>query len=57
MWALGMSHRSVGCVPAALGCSVSRMSSWRAVQEAGKAALRCMSKRAMSGVEHVIGAD
>ena len=38
MWALGLSHRSVGCILTALGCPASRMSSWRAVQDAGKAA-------------------
>ena len=43
MWALGLSHRSVGCVLTALGCTASRMSSWRAVQEAGRAATRGMS--------------
>ena len=32
MWALGLSHRSVGCVLTALGYLASRMSSWRAVQ-------------------------
>ena len=56
MWALGLSHRSVGCVLTALGCPASRMSSWRAVQEAGKAA-RGMSRRTMSGNAPVIGAD
>lgn len=40
MWALGLSHRSVGCVLTALGCPASRMSSWRSVQEAGRAAAR-----------------
>ena len=36
MWALGLSHRSVGCVSTALGYLASRMSDWRAVQEAGR---------------------
>ena len=47
MWALGLSRRSVGCVLTALGCPASRMSGGRAVQEAGKAAARGMSERAM----------
>ena len=57
MWALGLSHRSVGCVLTALGRPASRMSSWRAVQEAGGAAARSMSKRGMSGSAPVMGAD
>ena len=57
MWALGLSHRSVGCVLTALGCPASRMSGWRAVQEAGRAAARGMNKRAMSANAPVIGAD
>ena len=56
MWALGLSHKSVGCVLTALGCPASRMSGWRAVQEAGKAAARGMSKRA-AGRAPVMGAD
>ena len=56
MWAWGLSHRSVGCVLAALGCPASRMGGWRAVQEAGGAAARGMSERAASGTP-VIGAD
>ena len=54
MWALGLSRRSVGCVLTALGCPASRISSWRAVQEAGRAA-RGMSKRA-TGRTPVMGA-
>ena len=45
MWALWLSDRSVGCVLTALGYPASRMSGWRAVQEAGKAAARSMSER------------
>ena len=32
MWALGLSHRSVGCVLTALGQPASRICGWRAVQ-------------------------
>ena len=49
MWALGLSHRSVAHLLTALGCPASRMSNWRAVQEAGRAAVSGMSKRAMNG--------
>ena len=56
MWALGLSHRSVRCALTALGCPAYRMSGWRAVQEAGKAAARGMSKRA-TGRTPVIGAN
>ena len=56
MWALGLSHRSVGCVLTALGCPTSRMSSWRAVQEAGRAAARGVSKCA-TGRTQVMGTD
>ena len=41
----------------ALGCPASKMSSWRAVQEAGSAAARGMSKRGMNGDTPVMGAD
>ena len=34
-WALGLSHRSVSHLLTALGCKLSRMSSWRDVQESG----------------------
>ncbi len=34
-WALGLSHHSVSHILRALGCKLSRMSSWRDVQEAG----------------------
>ena len=57
MWALGLSRRSVGCVLTALGCLASMMSGWRAVQEAGRAAARGMSKRTMGDSAPVIGAD
>ena len=56
MWALGLSHRSVAHLLTALGCPASRMSSWRAVQEAGRAVARDMSKRA-TGSAPVMGAD
>ena len=55
MWALGLSHKSVGCVLMALGCRASRMSSWRAVQGAGRATAHSMSKRDMSGKAPVMG--
>ena len=35
VWALGLSHRSVVHMLCALGCDLSRMSSWRDVQEVG----------------------
>ena len=56
MWALAPSHRSVGCLLTALGCPASRMSGWRAVQEAGRAAARGMSERATCKAP-VIGVD
>ncbi len=34
MWALGLSHRLVGCVLTALGQPASRISGWRTVQVA-----------------------
>ena len=56
MWALGLSHISMGCVLMAMGCPASRMSSWRAVQEVGSAAGCGISKRA-TGRTPVMGAD
>ncbi len=35
VWGLGLSHRSVSDLLKALGCDLSRMSSWRDVQKAG----------------------
>ena len=55
VWALGLSHRSVGHMLCALGCELSRMSSWRDVQEAGAGAGRWVS-RARRRVR-VMGAD
>lgn len=54
-WALGLSHRSVGHMLCALGCELSRMSSWRDVQELGSGALRWVSRT--RGRVRVIGAD
>ena len=39
-WALGLSQRSVSHPLSAPECPASRMSGWRAVQEAGRAAER-----------------
>ena len=36
MWSLGLSYRSVGLILAVFGVSLSHMSGWRDVQEAGK---------------------
>ena len=44
MWALGLSHRSVSDLLEALGCELSRMSSWRDVQEAGTGALEWVNR-------------
>ena len=56
MWALGLSHRSVSHVLTALGCALSRMSSWRDVQEAGSNAIaRWMNRK--GGRVVVMGAD
>ena len=48
-WALGLSHRSVSNLLTALGSALSRMSSWRDVQEAGVGAMRARVE--------VVGAD
>ena len=56
-WALGLSHKSASHPLSALRCPASNMSSWRAVQEAGRAAARGKSKRAMRGKALVMGAD
>ena len=55
VWALGLSHRSVSHMLGALGCGLSRMSSWRDVQEAGAGSGRWMSRA--HGRVRVIGAD
>ena len=55
-WALRLSHRSVGHLLTALGCELSRMSSWRDVQEAGAGAKRALSGGVGARVE-VVGAD
>ena len=55
-WALGLSHRSVGHLLTALGCELSRMSSWRDVQEAGKLAMGECKGRVSERVR-VVGAD
>ena len=51
-WALGVSPRSASHLLAAFGVSISRMSVWRDVQEAGRNARRKQAGRAT-----VIGAD
>ncbi len=55
-WALGLSHRSVSHILRALGCELSRMSSWRDVQEAGSNAVGRLLGR-MRGRVSVMGAD
>ena len=55
-WALGLSHRSVGHLLTALGCELSRMCSWRDVQEAGKLAMGACKRRVSARVA-VVGAD
>ena len=55
-WALGLSPRSASHLLAAFGVSVSRMSVWRDVQEAGRNARRKQAGRARGRVT-VIGAD
>ena len=55
-WALGLSLRSAAHALAALGCRISRMSVWRAVQEAGSNALAVL-RRAAPGSVRVMGAD
>lgn len=51
-----LSHRSVAHLLAALDRPASRMSCWRAVQEAGGTEARSMNERA-TGRTPVIGAD
>lgn len=55
-WALGLSHRSVSDLLSSLGCGLSRMSSWRDVQEAGTKAVGGWLGR-MRGRVSVLGAD
>ena len=55
-WALGLSLRSASHLLAAFGVSISRMSVWRDVQEAGRNARRKQAGRA-GGQVKVIGAD
>ena len=55
-WGLGLSHRSVSDLLKALGCDLSRMSSWRDVQKAGSGALGGWMNRAHGRVR-VMGAD
>ncbi len=54
-WALGISHRSVSHLLGALGCGLSRMSSWRDVQQAGSGARGWMSRA--RGRVRVLGSD
>ena len=44
-WALGLSLRSVSSLMFVLGCEMSRMSVWRAVQEAGEGARKQLTSR------------
>jgi hypothetical protein len=37
MWSLGLSHRSVGLILSAFGVTLSHMSAWRDLQQAGQA--------------------
>ena len=55
-WALGLSLRSASHLLAAFGVSVSRMSVWRDVQEAGRNA-RGKQAEGAGGRVRVIGAD
>ena len=55
-WALGLSLRSASHLLAAFGVSVSRMSVWRDIQEAGRNARGKQAGRARGQVK-VIGAD
>lgn len=55
-WALGLSHRSVSHLLTALGCKLSRMSSWRDVQESGVGAMKELGGRVNARVA-VVGAD
>ena len=55
-WALGLSLRSASHLLAAFGVSISRMSVWRDVQEAGRNARRKQAGGA-GGQVKVIGAD
>ena len=55
VWALGLSHRSVSHMLGVLGCELSPMSSWRAVQQAGSGALEWV--RRAGGRVRVMGAD
>ena len=55
VWALGLSHRSVVHMLCALGCDLSRMSSWRDVQEVGSGSGRWVSRA--RGKVRVMGAD
>ena len=48
-WALGLSHRSVSNLLTALGSALSRMSSWRDVQEADETMLRMKGEKVVSG--------
>ena len=54
-WALGLSQVCEQLVTA-LGSALSRMSSWRDVQEAGVGAMRALSGGLRARVE-VVGAD
>ena len=55
-WALGLSLRSTSHLLGALGCSLSRMSIWRDVQESGSNSLSGWVSRARGHVK-VMGAD
>lgn len=53
MWSLGLSHRSVVMILAVFGISLSHMSGWRDVQEAGKQIRRRLKWKAA----RVVGVD
>ena len=53
MWSLGLSYRSVVMILAVFGISLSHMSSWRDVQEAGKQIRRRLKWKAA----RVVGVD
>ena len=55
-WALGLSLRYATHILAALGCDVSRMGVWRAVQDAGSNAVVDLARGAPGRVR-VAGAD
>lgn len=55
LWGMGLSHGHVSLFLKALGCSISRMTSWRDVQQLGGVVRRKMSR--LMGRIQVIGVD